>query len=193
MTSPTWAPWLTGEQKVKGENPDLNWPEADLRRLNYTFTKRLQKLMVKLWTLQIQSEIGLLPFISMSVVWFAYYCCEYNSLVKANMVSTRKKEQLHTRRLRQLDGFDQDVIIDNAANSGQQDVVVNDSAIGQEYTAYNIGSNLVANEISVNAQTLESCFNESIDKEMGNIVDKVEHRIQNSILTALNVITPVLS
>ena len=33
---------------------------------------------------------------------------------------------------------------------------------------------------------LEKCFNESIDKEMGNFVDTVEDRIQNSILASID-------
>ena len=36
----------------------------------------------------------------------------------------------------------------------------------------------------VNVKTLERCFNEGIDREMGNIVYTVEHRIQNASLTA---------
>ena len=39
--------------------------------------------------------------------------------------------------------------------------------------------------------TLERCFNERIDREMSNIVDTVEHRIQNAILTAIeNIVAP---
>ena len=33
-------------------------------------------------------------------------------------------------------------------------------------------------------QSLERCFNEKIDKEMGNIFDTVKDRIQNAILNA---------
>ena len=40
-------------------------------------------------------------------------------------------------------------------------------------------------------QTLERCFNETIDREMGNIVDTFEDRMQNAILTAIDkIITP---
>ena len=38
----------------------------------------------------------------------------------------------------------------------------------------------------VNAKTLEMCFNERIDREVSNIVDTVEDRIQNAILTAFD-------
>ena len=40
-------------------------------------------------------------------------------------------------------------------------------------------------------KTLEKCFNERIDRELANIVDRVEDRIQNAILTAIdNIIAP---
>ena len=38
----------------------------------------------------------------------------------------------------------------------------------------------------VNVKTFERCFNERIDREMGNNVDTVEHRIQSAILTAFD-------
>ena len=45
------------------------------------------------------------------------------------MVSTRKKKQSNTRLLSSLDDFDQEVIIDDAANGWQQNVVVNDGTV----------------------------------------------------------------
>ena len=43
----------------------------------------------------------------------------------------------------------------------------------------------------MNVKTLERCFNERIDREMNNIVDTVEDRIQNAILTAIdNIVAP---
>ena len=40
-------------------------------------------------------------------------------------------------------------------------------------------------------KTLERCFNERLDRERSNIVDTVEDRIQNAILTAIdNIVTP---
>ena len=38
----------------------------------------------------------------------------------------------------------------------------------------------------MNVKTLERCFNEKIDREMSNIVDTVEDRIQNAFLFAIN-------
>ena len=43
----------------------------------------------------------------------------------------------------------------------------------------------------MNVKTLERCFNERIDREMSNIVDTVENRIQNANLTTIdNIIAP---
>ena len=43
----------------------------------------------------------------------------------------------------------------------------------------------------MNVKTLERCFNEKVDREMNNIVDTVEDRIQNAILTAIdNIVAP---
>ena len=38
----------------------------------------------------------------------------------------------------------------------------------------------------MNVKTLERCFNEKIDGQMGNIVDTVEDKFQNAILTAVD-------
>ena len=43
----------------------------------------------------------------------------------------------------------------------------------------------------MSVKTLERCFNEKIDREMNNIIDTVEGRIQNAILTAIdNIVAP---
>ena len=43
----------------------------------------------------------------------------------------------------------------------------------------------------MSVKTLERCFNERIDREMSNIVDTVEDRLQNAILTAIeNIVAP---
>ena len=47
------------------------------------------------------------------------------------------------------------------------------------------------NESMVNVKTLERCFNERIDSEMSNIVDTVEDRIPNAIMTTIdNIVAP---
>ena len=107
------------------------------------------------------------------------------------MVSTRKKRQSNKRLLSQLDDFDQDMIIGNAARGRQESVTVNGGTNDQDFTAgtSNVGS--VVNENTLNMKTLERCFNERIDREMSNVVDTVEDRIQNAILNAIdNIVAP---
>ena len=71
-------------------------------------------------------------------------------------------------------------------NDRQENAAVNQGTGDQEFTVKNPGSNLAANEDLVNVKTLERCFNEKTDREMGNIVGTVEERIQNAILTAID-------
>ena len=40
----------------------------------------------------------------------------------------------------------------------------------------------------MSVKTLERCFNERIDREVNNVIDTVEDRIQNAILTAIDYI-----
>ena len=115
----------------------------------------------------------------------------YNRSVKANLVSTCKKRQSCRRLLNQLDDFDRDIIIGNAASDKQENVVVNEGTVDEKLTVNIAGSNLLSNENLVNVKALERCFNEKIDKEMGNIIDTVKDRIQNAILNAIaSIITP---
>ena len=44
----------------------------------------------------------------------------------------------------------------------------------------------MTNENTVNEKTLERCFYEKIDRKISNVVDTVEDRIQNAILTAID-------
>ena len=60
--------------------------------------------------------------------------CYLNSAIKTNMVSTRKKRQSNKRLLSQLDDFDQDMIIGNAASERQENVVVNEGTNDQDFT-----------------------------------------------------------
>ena len=107
------------------------------------------------------------------------------------MVSTRKKKQSSRRLLSQLDDFDQDMNIGNTSSERQENAVVNEGTYDQDFTISNPGNNTAVNESAVNVKTLERCFNERIDREMSNIVDTVEVRIQNAILTAIdNIVAP---
>ena len=83
------------------------------------------------------------------------------------------------------------MVIGNAASERQGNVVVNGSTNDQDFTVGNSSTNSVANENAMNVKTLERCLIERIDKEMSNIVDTVEDRIQNAILTAIdNTVAP---
>ena len=107
------------------------------------------------------------------------------------MVSTRKKRQSNKRLLSQLDDFDQDVIIGNTASERQENVVVNEGIDDQNFTGGTSNANSTVSENALNVKTLERCFNERIDREMSNIVDTVEDRIQNAILVAIdNIVAP---
>ena len=107
------------------------------------------------------------------------------------MVSTRKKRQSNKRPLSQLDDFDQDMIIGNTASKRQESVVVNEGINDQDFTVGTSNVSSIINENVLNVKTLERCFNERIDREMENIVETVEDRIQNAILTAIdNIVGP---
>ena len=107
------------------------------------------------------------------------------------MVSTRKKRQTNKKLLSQLDDFDQDMIIGNAASERQENIVVNEGTNDRDFSVSNSSNNTAVNESAMNVETLERCFNERIDREMSNIVDTVEDRIQNAILTAIeNIVAP---
>ena len=109
------------------------------------------------------------------------------------MVSTRKKRQSNKRLLSQLDDFDQDMIIGNTANERQESVEVNESTNDRDFTVGTSNVSSLINENVLNVKTSERCFNEKIDREMCNIVDTVEDRIQNAILTASdNIVAPKL-
>ena len=95
------------------------------------------------------------------------------------MVSTRKKRQSNKRLLSHLDDFDQNVIIGNTASERQENVVVNEGFNDQDFTVGTSNVTSIINENELNVKTLERCFNERIDREMENIVETVEDRIQS--------------
>ena len=107
------------------------------------------------------------------------------------MVSTRKKRQSNRRLLIHLDDFDQDTVIGNATSGRQENIVVSESTNDRDFTVGTSNNNIAINESMVSVKTLGRCFNERIDREMSNIVDTVEDRIQNAILTAIdNIVVP---
>ena len=83
------------------------------------------------------------------------------------------------------------MVIDNAVSERQENIVVNEGTKDRDFTVGTSSNNMAINESTVNVKTLERCFKEIIDREMSNIVDTVEDRIQNAILTAIdNIIAP---
>ena len=69
--------------------------------------------------------------------------------------------------------------------------MVNEGSNDRNFTVGTFNNNSVDNWNAMNVKTLERCFNERVDREMNNIVDTVEDRIQNAILTALdNIVAP---
>ena len=107
------------------------------------------------------------------------------------MVSSRKERQSNRRLLSQLDDFDQDMVIGNAASARQENIVVNEGTNERNFAVGTSSNNTANNENVLNAKTLERCFIERIDREMSIIVDTVEDRIQNAILTAIeNIVAP---
>ena len=102
------------------------------------------------------------------------------------MVSSRMKRQSNRSLLSQLDDFDQDIIIGNTASERQENVMVNEDTSDRDFTVGTCSNNSATNENTVNVKTLERCFNENIVREMSNIVDTVENRIQNAILTSID-------
>ena len=63
---------------------------------------------------------------------------------------------------------------------------VNESTVDQEFTVGYPDCNPAANEILVNVNTLEGCFNENIVWKTGTIFAAVKDRIQNALLTAID-------
>ena len=110
---------------------------------------------------------------------------QYNSVIKTNMVSTRKKRQSSKRLLSQLDDFDQDMIIGNTVSESQENAVVNERTNDRDFTVGTSNNDSVIDGNAMSMKFSERCFNERIDREINNIVDTVEDRIQNAILTAI--------
>ena len=107
------------------------------------------------------------------------------------MVSTRKKRQSNRRLLSQLNDFDQEMFIGNGPSERQENTVVNEGTNDRDFTVGTSSNNSVVNGNAMNVKTLERCFNERIDREMSNIVDTVEDRIQIAILAAIdNIVAP---
>ena len=83
------------------------------------------------------------------------------------------------------------MIFGNAASERQENALVNEGTNDRDFTVGTSSNDSIVNGNAMSVKTLERCFNERIDREMSNIVDTVEDRIQNEILTAIdNIVTP---
>ena len=83
------------------------------------------------------------------------------------------------------------MIIGNAVSERQENAVVNEGTNDRDFTIGTSSNDSIVNGNAMSVKTLERCFNERIDREMSNIVDTVEDRILNAILTAIdNIVTP---
>ena len=102
------------------------------------------------------------------------------------MVSTRQKRQSNRTLLSQINDFDQDTIIGNAASERPESFVVNEGTNDREVTVGTSTNGLATNQKTVNVKTLERCFKESIDSGMSNIVDTFENSIKNATLNAID-------
>ena len=69
--------------------------------------------------------------------------------------------------------------------------MVNEGTNDRDFTVGTSNNDSVINGNAMSVKILERCFNERIDREMSNINDTVEDRIQNAILTAIdNIVAP---
>ena len=83
------------------------------------------------------------------------------------------------------------MIIGNAVSERQENAVVNEGTNYRDFTVGTFNNDSVVNGNAMSVKTLERCFNERIDREMSNIIDTVEDRIQKAILIAIdNIVAP---
>ena len=64
----------------------------------------------------------------------------------------------------------------NKNSSVHFDIVVNEGTNDRDFTVGTSSNGTAINESMMSVKTLESCFNERIEREMSNIVDRVEDR-----------------
>ena len=93
------------------------------------------------------------------------------------MVFTRKEKQSSTGLLSHLDDSIQGVLIGNAMNITQEKTTVNEGTSDHKFTVCKSDASQTVNEIVVYMKTLERCFNEGIERELGNINNTVESRL----------------
>ena len=83
------------------------------------------------------------------------------------------------------------MIIGNAVSERQENALVNEGTNDRDFTVGTSSKDSIVIGNAKSVKTLERCFNERVDREMSNIVDTVEDRKQNAILTATeNIVAP---
>ena len=84
------------------------------------------------------------------------------------------------------------MVISNAVSEKQKNAVVNEGTSDGDFTVGISSNDSIVNGNAMSVKTcVERCFNEKIDRELSNIVDTVENRIQNAILAAIdNIVAP---
>ena len=103
------------------------------------------------------------------------------------MVSTRKRNN----REQGFSANDLDFIIGVAVRSGGQIVEFKGGQADRDFLVITNGSSLVASQNALDVQTFTRIFTDKITKEMSNVIEKVEDRIQNANYSSLdNFITP---
>ena len=75
------------------------------------------------------------------------------------------------RLLSQLDDFDQNMVIGNAAIERQEKTVVSEGTNDWDFTVGTSHNSIAIVGSTVNAKTLEKCSNERVCREMGEILD----------------------
>ena len=70
----------------------------------------------------------------------------------------------------------------------KENATVNEGTDDKFFTVGTSGKKFLCNENTVNVKTLERCLKEKIDREMSSMVDTVEYRVQNAILTTIDII-----
>ena len=92
--------------------------------------------------------------------------------------------------LNQTEDSDQHVIFGDAMTSRRQNVVANGGPDDGEFIVNKNDSFPTTNESTVNAQTLERCLTNRIDRQMSTIVETIKDTNEGAILTPLdNIIT----
>ena len=107
-------------------------------------------------------------------------------LLKQTWLLLLRRDSQTEGSLDNLDDFDQDVIIGNVASEERENAIVNEGSSDQDFTVGTSSDKLVTNEKTLNVKNLERCFYERINREISELVDTVEDRVQNAILTAID-------